>query len=262
MNHRPTVISALGAIPKDASRIRLIHDCSRPHGHAVNDFATINKFSFTSIRDAMTLLTPECYLAKIDLASAYRSVGIHPSDFDMAGLAWTFSGDNQPTFMYDSRLMFGARKSPGIFNELSQAVCRIMNHLGHHKIIAYLDDFLIISDSYQECLDQMQALITLLRSLGFAINYNKVCGPTQRLTFLGIELDTVDWVVRLPQDKHMLTQRSVTKRALQSLAGKLSWAGQVISGGRAHMRRVLVRINQLHGPNHRTRVTSDMRTDL
>jgi len=271
IKERPTIVSALGAIPKDNNKVRLIHDCSRPHGQAVNDFAALEKFSYQSIKDAMQMITPGCYLAKIDLASAYWSVKIHPADYDRAGLAWTFSGDSKPTFLYDSRLMFGARKSPAIFNELTQAVCRMMHKKGHQRIIAYLDDFLIIGETYQDCLQQMQVLMTLLRSLGFAINYNKVIGPAQCLTFLGVELDTAHGVVRLPSDKlagfladvnHMLNQRTITKRTLQSLAGKLSWASQVIQGGRPHLRRIIDRINVLHGPKHRTRVTQDMRKDL
>ena len=37
---RPKIISALGAIPKSApGQVRLIHDCSRPPGYALNYFA-------------------------------------------------------------------------------------------------------------------------------------------------------------------------------------------------------------------------------
>lgn len=38
---KPRIASALGAIPKaESSELRLIHDCSRPHGQAVNDYIT------------------------------------------------------------------------------------------------------------------------------------------------------------------------------------------------------------------------------
>jgi hypothetical protein len=139
---RPTIVSALGAIPKDNNKIRLIHDCSRPHGQAVNDFATIEKFLFQSVKDAMELLTPGCYLAKVALVSAYRSVGIHPSDYDFAGVSLTFSGDHHPSFMFDSRLVFGAGRSPGIFNELNQAVCRMMHDKGYHCVIRRLSNYI------------------------------------------------------------------------------------------------------------------------
>ena len=42
---KPRIVSALGAIPKPSSpEIRLIHDCSSPHGQAVNDYITTNSF--------------------------------------------------------------------------------------------------------------------------------------------------------------------------------------------------------------------------
>jgi hypothetical protein len=37
---KPNVISPLGAIPKSTGGIRLIHDCSRPSGNSLNDYAT------------------------------------------------------------------------------------------------------------------------------------------------------------------------------------------------------------------------------
>ena len=124
---KPRIISALGAVDKPSkNKIRLIHDCSRPEGSALNNLAVNWKLSYQSIQDAISIITPSCYLAKIDFSNAYRSVKIHPDDFEVSGLAWTFSGDNTPSIMYDTRLMFGARLSPAIFNELTQAVCRIM----------------------------------------------------------------------------------------------------------------------------------------
>ena len=270
--NRPTIISALGAIPKSTpGQIRLIHDCSRPHGFSLNSLAENEKFSFQSIQDAVDMVTPGCYLAKIDLSAAYRSVKIHPSEHTLAGLSWTFTGDNHPTIIYDTRLMFGARQAPQIFNELSQAVKRIMNFRGLQRIVCYLDDFLILGDSRQIVSKWTLELITLLRYLGFSINYNKVMGPAQSLEFLGVEFDTTACVLRLSKlkmsrllsdVKQLMSKSSASKRDLQSLAGKLNWASQVIHGGRPHLRRILDRINTLKGPSHRTRITSDMKKDL
>ena len=71
---KPTVVSALGAIPKpNSTEVRLIHDCSRPHGHAVNDFISTRSFKFQTLDDAIKLLKPNYFMAKIDLKHAYRS---------------------------------------------------------------------------------------------------------------------------------------------------------------------------------------------
>ena len=49
-HQKPMVISALGAVPKAESEdIRLIHDCSRPHGSSVNDYANPDSFSFNTV---------------------------------------------------------------------------------------------------------------------------------------------------------------------------------------------------------------------
>ena len=103
----PAIISGLAAIPKpNSSKIRLIHDASRPQGRALNDLAVNEKFSYQTLYHATSLIERGFYLGKVDLSSAYRSVRIHPSDGDVAGLAWKFPGDDRETFMIDTRLPF------------------------------------------------------------------------------------------------------------------------------------------------------------
>ena len=269
---KPTIVSALGAIPKkDGDKVRIIHDCSRPVGSALNDFAHSSPFQFQKLQDAVDLITPGCYLAKLDLASAYRSVRIHPSNYPATGIAWNFQGSPTETFMVDTRLPFGARRSPEVFHELSQAIRHMMHAEGHKGVVAYMDDFLLTADTSELCQAALNALMRLVRQLGFAINYSKVEGPTQRLTFLGVTIDTVTMTMELPEAKiRDLTQDlqsvfssiKVSKRQLQSLAGKLNWASQCIYGGRFHLRRLLDRIATMRCPWHRSRVTIEMRLDI
>ena len=107
---KPRIVSALGAIPKrNSPEIRLIHDCSRPHGQAVNDYITTNSFKCQTLDDATTLLRPNYYMAKIDLRHAYRSVPIHRDNYKATGCKWQFLGDHSCTYFYDTRLPFGFR---------------------------------------------------------------------------------------------------------------------------------------------------------
>ena len=140
-------------------------------------------------------------MAKIDLSNAFRSVAILPTNHTALGLHWTFKGDQRPTYSVDTRLPFGASLSPEVFNDLSQAVVRIMGSKGYHSIIAYLDDFLVVGDSYADCNNKMTALLQLLRRLGFSINYSKVEGPKQCITFLGIVLDSVSMTLKLSEKR-------------------------------------------------------------
>lgn len=271
VTEKPMLVSALGAIPKSDKRVRLIHDCSRPESASLNAFAWHDPFQYQRIQDAVDIIKPGYYLAKLDLASAYRSVRIHESNFIATGLKWKFQRDKSPTYLIDTRLPFGAKRSCEIFNDLGQAVRHIMRGYGYTSVINYLDDFLLVGETYKECQTMLNTLMSLLRRLGFAINYNKVEGPVNRLPFLGIVLDTVSMTLELPQHKLdelklLLVKAHASKKLkkvqLQSLAGKLNWASQCIQGGRTFMRRILDVIRPLRAPWHRARVTKDLRDDL
>ena len=268
----PTLVSALGAIPKHGTnKVRLIHDCSRPIGGALNDYAESDHFAYQSLKDAAALIQPGDYLAKVDLSNAYRSVKIHPDDHHLTGLQWTFEGDSEPTFMQDHRLPFGAQKSPEIFNSLTQAVRSILLAEGEQQIIAYLDDFLCVGRTKADCLRTTNRLLSVLRQLGFSINYNKVVGPTKQLVFLGVSIDTDAFTLSLPKSKLQdlreeleatLVKHVISKRGLQSLVGKLNWASTVIYGGRTHLRQIIDRIIILKAPHHKTRVSAGIKDDL
>ena len=271
LDHKPPLISALGAITKPDGSIRIIHDCSRPDGSSLNSYVEeMHTVSYESVKSAVNLMTKNCYLAKVDLKSAYRSVLLDPSMLQYTGFKWKFTGDNEFTYMCDKCLCFGSRKAPAIFTMLSQAVKRMMAKRGV-DVVVYLDDFLIVSDSYRDCLQSVNILISLLRDLGFAISWPKVEGPSQCLTFLGIEINTVSQTLALPQNKvdallSQLAQFNTLKRAsrkqLQQLAGKLSWASHVVSGGRTYLQRVFDALRPLKRPQHKVKLNAEIKADV
>jgi len=104
---KPSIVSALGAVPKpDSDDIRLIHDCSMPPGKGVNSYIEIEKQSFQTLDDAAKLIGKSFFIAKVDLRRAYRSVPVHPSNYQALGLKWRFQGDSEFTFLVDTRLPF------------------------------------------------------------------------------------------------------------------------------------------------------------
>ena len=95
MATKPTVLSALGAIPKPKStRAQLINDCSR---HALA--CIMHSLKVQSLDDAITLLGTNYCTAKIDLKCAYHSVPIHPANYQATGSKWSCMGENFDTFM-------------------------------------------------------------------------------------------------------------------------------------------------------------------
>ena len=67
VHKQPSVVSALGAIPKSSGGVRLIHDCSKPVGGAVNDYAIRDVFKYKTLQDAVNMISPGDFLAKVDL---------------------------------------------------------------------------------------------------------------------------------------------------------------------------------------------------
>ena len=93
---KPTIVSALAAIPKDGKDLRLIHDGSRPSGQAMNDYSVPDSVKFQTLADACKLAKTGYWCAKIDLKAAYQSVCIHPDNYCVTGLKCTFGEDRHP----------------------------------------------------------------------------------------------------------------------------------------------------------------------
>ena len=151
VSNKPTIVSGLCAVPKPDGDVRVVHDLSQPPTKSLNDYASKDVCKYQTIQDALSIIKPNYFMAKVDLKWAYRSVCIRPEHTNLTGLKWTFTGMSQPTYLIDKRLPFGARKSPSIFNRLTQAVRRMMSRKGFN-VITYLDDFLVIGTSFENCL--------------------------------------------------------------------------------------------------------------
>lgn len=267
---KPTMVSALAAIEKPDGDIRLIHDLSRPHGYSVNDFASKEECHYTSLDDALAFCKPGSWMCKIDLKWAYRSFAIPLSEHQITGLQWTFAGHSKNTYLLDGKLPFGARKSPAIYNRITQAIQRMMRRKGYN-CCAYLDDFICVANDKASCHQAFNCLLTLLRRLGLRINWTKVVDPCQCISYLGIEIDSVKGTLRLDQTKaqslHALLldtmkKTRLTKRQLQSIAGKLNWACNVHPWGRPFMASFFQAIAMLSKPDHKFKISEVMRMDM
>jgi hypothetical protein len=196
---RPDLVSALGAVPKGKTKIRLIHDLSRPFG-GLNQCAENTSVHYPTLSDATKFMSTKSFLAKLDLSEAYRSIPVHSSCFKYTGLSWQFADSGERTFMFDSRLPFGASLSCKIFQTMTDSIVRMLKKRGINSI-GYIDDFLLVCDSFDECKQALDVAISLVQSLGLTVNFDKVEGPVQQITFLGIHVDCVNRTLALPAKK-------------------------------------------------------------
>ena len=247
---KPFQTHSLGAIPKPNGSIRHITDCSRPSLDSVNHYMkeTFSTFSYTTVDDAVKLIKPYSYMATVDLQDAYRSVPILPSDRRHFGLRWDFG--NGPQYLTDNFLCFGSKCSAFIFNRLTDAITRFMGKRGY-CCFNYLDDFLVISDSYEDCQTAQNLLIKTLREVGFYISWKKVTSPSQYCRYLGIDIDAANQRLYLPKEKIVKLYRELdfwknkktaTKLQMQRLCGVLNFCCKVIRGGRVYMFHMIQRL--------------------
>ena len=88
---------------------------------SIND--SILKEDFTSFDDAVDLvhhLGKDCELGKMDIKHDFRLCPVSPFDWSLLGMFWNGA------FYIDTRLPFGSRSSPYIFNTFADALAWII----------------------------------------------------------------------------------------------------------------------------------------
>lgn len=268
----PFICSGVGAVPKKSGKLRLIHHLSAPTGSSVNDGIPKDLFSlqYVTIDDAISMIMrvgKGALLAKLDLRNAFRLCPVRVEDRPLLGIYW----DQQ--YYYDLVLPFGLRSSPFIFNQMAEALQWICCNVFQVKdLIHLLDDYLTVGPAGSSlCGRQLEVILSACGYLGIPIAEEKTETPTPVLTFLGIELDTINLEARLPKDKlddigsllrSFLGLHTCTKRELLSLLGKLNFAASVVHAGRPFMRRLwdaALTVPELH---HHLCLNSTCRADL
>ena len=136
-------ISRIGTIPKGSTgKWHLIVDLSAPEGFSVNDNIdeTLCSLSYISVEDTVQEIMAKgqgSQLAKADIQSAYKTILVHPEDWNLLGMAWDKS------LFIDTTLPFGLRSAPKIFTAVADAAEWIARQQGVTTILHYLDDFLV-----------------------------------------------------------------------------------------------------------------------
>ncbi len=133
--------------------------------------------------------------AKIDLKDAYFHVSILPRHRPF--LRFAFEGR-----AYSCKaLPFGLSLSPRVFTKVVEAALVPLREAGI-RILNYLDDWLILAQSRALLCEHRDMVLSHLSRLGLQVNREKSkFSPTQRISFLGMELDSVNLTARLSEER-------------------------------------------------------------
>ena len=146
-------------------------------------------FKMDTLETAISMMKPDCYMASVDLKDAYYTVPIDLSH--QKYLKFCFEGEY---FQYTC-LPNGLASAPRSFTKLLKPVYSALRGAGHLSS-RYIDDSYLQGDTFQGCHVNVVDTTTMFMRLGFFVHPEKsVFVPSQRLTFLGFDLDSVHMTV-------------------------------------------------------------------
>ena len=147
----------------------------------------------------------------------------------------------------------------------------IVHVLAKHGVVAhmYLDDIVVVTATKEEGMDQYRIVAGLLQELGLPEATEKTQLPATKVRWLGIIVDSREMTLSIPEEKLSQTlalvdmfvaRRSINRKQLQSLIGKLLHIAKCIHPARVFVARLLSALRDM--TSFYTPITRDMRADL
>ena len=125
------------------------------------------------------------WVGKLDLLDAYLTVPIHHKDRKYLKFHW-----KGQSYQFRS-LPFGLATAPRTFTKVLRPVMSHLRCMGI-RLIVYLDDILVLSQSAEIFRAHMCTVAQVLESLGFRLNMSKCeWEPIQLIEFLGFLVDSL-----------------------------------------------------------------------
>ena len=269
-------VSPIGiAIGKYSGKKRLIVDLSAPHDNQIhqslNELVDKEEFSLSYVKlDTAIKIIQEkglgSWLCKVDIKDAFKLLPIKENLWPYYGIKW----DNK--YYFYTRLVFGSRSSPKIFDTLSEAVCWILqNNYDVESVLHLLDDYLTIDAPDSIPYRTMAVLTLVFNKLGIPLSTHKSVGPATVLEYLGVILDTQRMEARLPMEKvnriisildSFMEREACTKQELLSLLGHLNFACRVIYPGRAFVSYLISLSTTVKMLHHHVKLNQECRLDI
>ena len=258
-------ISNIFIRPKKDDSYRLILNLKN-----LNQFVQYHHFKMENLKSAITLMSPNCYMASIDLTDAYYSVSIDTNHRKYLRFIWR----NQ-LFQFTC-LPNGLSSAPRIFTKLMKPAYSTLRCQGFENV-GYIDDTYLKGSTFHACETNVSSTVKLFTDLGLTLNMAKsVLIPSQSITFLGFVLNSAQMTVALTPSKAMkvkskavelLHNQSPTIRTVSEMIGLMVASFPGVMYGPLYYRQLeiekVVALKQNQGNFEASMILSDMaRSDL
>lgn len=190
-------------VPKKNGKLRVCVDY-----RALNRITISDCYPIPRMDDLLHATGPTPFMSTIDLRSGYWQVSVKPSDRDKTAFVSPFG-----TFRF-KRMPFGLKTAPATFQRL---IDKFRTGLPDITILAYLDDIIILSPSFQKHIEDLNKVFARLRQFKLTANREKCSFLCANVKYLGHRLtregiaadpDKVTAIADLPPPrnvKHLLS---------------------------------------------------------
>ena len=277
--------SPIGLVPKDkGKKTRLIFHLSYPRNgrcESVNrnidqDDCSVKYPSFDQAIQLCIQAGKHCYIAKSDMARAFRNIPLMIRDFMLMLMKARHPISGEWYYFVDKCLPFGSSISCAIFQAFSDAIAHIVKYKTGRKVVNYLDDYFFAALYKLFCDGQVRQFLDICERINFPVSLEKTVWGTTIIVFLGLLINTISQTVSIPLDKiekaleqiefylDKIHKKTTVKRA-QELCGLLNFLCKCVVPGRAFVTRLysMTRTGQAAPkPHYHVRITEENRLDL
>ena len=255
----PGFYSRLFVVLKASGSWRPVIDLKKLNKHIKK-----TRFRMETVQLVLSAVRRNDWMISIDLKDAYLQVPIHPESRKFLRFSTTTG-----TFQFKT-LCFGLSTAPQVFTRVMAPVSTILHSMGI-RLMRYLDDWLVLASSKEECLRAREIKENLCLELGIMINLEKSSlTPAQETKYLGMIINSVTLRASpsIERQKNLLalieeflSSRAQPASLWRKLLGHLSSMNQLVRGSRLRMRSLQSNLrNQWDFRNERAQITWDQQS--
>ena len=212
-----------------------------------NKYVKSSSFQMETVQSVLLSIRQNDWMVSIDLRDAYLQVPIHPQSQKYLRFC-------VPQGVFQFRVLcFGLTTAPQVFTRVMAPVAKMVHSMGV-RLLRYLDDWLILASTEQECLWAKDQVLQLCQQLGIVINPEKSSlVPSQRSTYLGMILDSRTFTASPTPERVKKLRSTVAEflsstrqpaRSWQVLLGVMASLIQLLPGARLRMRSLQIQLRQ------------------
>ena len=245
------VVSPLSTTEKrDSDERRVIMDLSFPPGNSVNEKIPKDRYmgqetnlkypKVDSLVDLVKQKGRGCALMKSDLRRAYKQIPVDPADWNFLGLTWNGQ------LLFDRTMPMGLRSAALCCQRITNAIKYIVERRGY-DLVAYLDD-MVSAETWLKAEHCHITIRWVISESGAEESEAKVVGPTCKMLFLGVLFDTETLTLSVDEERLVETlmlldewmlKSHMTRKEVETVAGKLGFIASVVRPGRLFVSRIL-----------------------